>query len=284
MPTLQTYSDLQTQLTGYLQREDLTAQYGIFVTLFEAYANRRLRTRQQETTAILTPAMTVTVSNASAGASNGQGGNLVRLTVSDTEPPFSSDQVTVSGIVGTTEANGIFNINLVDENDIDLIDSNFVNPYISGGSISDVGVVALPADYLAWRSCIWLGSPIRDLDYVEPDIMASRFPDIPIDWPSEFTIENGVLRVMPQDPTPLKFLYYQAIPSIITASSGTNWLMTAHPDLYLFGTLAEVQGFTVDPEKLALWKMRRDELLEEVIQLSAKTRAPSNIRVLGPTP
>lgn len=282
MTTLQSYSDLQSQLTVYLQRTDLISQYGIFTTLFESYANRRLRTRQQEMVAILTPAGTVTVTNASAGASNGQGGNLVRLTVSDTEPPFGSDQVTVSGIVGTVEANGIFNINLIDENDIDLIDSNFVNPYISGGTVSDVGVVALPADYLAWRSCIWLGNPIRDLEYVDADIMASRFPDIPIDWPSEFTIENNVLRVMPQDPTPLKFLYYQMIPSVIT--NGTNWLMTAHPDLYLFGTLAEVQGFTVDPEKLALWKMRRDELLEEVIQLSAKTRAPSNVRPLGPTP
>ena len=51
---LATYSDLQTQIGNWLERADLAAVIPDFVTLFEAYANRRLRTRQMETMATLT--------------------------------------------------------------------------------------------------------------------------------------------------------------------------------------------------------------------------------------
>ena len=53
---LTNYSDLQTQVGIFLARSDLTANIPDFVTLFEACANRRLRTRFQENaTATLTP-------------------------------------------------------------------------------------------------------------------------------------------------------------------------------------------------------------------------------------
>jgi hypothetical protein len=53
---LNNYSDLQTQVGNWLARADLSANIPDFVTLFEACANRRLRTRLQENaTATLTP-------------------------------------------------------------------------------------------------------------------------------------------------------------------------------------------------------------------------------------
>jgi hypothetical protein len=60
--------------------------------------------------------------------------------------------------------------------------------------------------------------------------------------------------------------------------------MTAHPDLYLFGSLAEAGGYTVDVDKLAMWKSRRDELFDEIDKLDKKARAPSQVRVMSPTP
>src|SRR5229473_4782404 len=53
---LTNYSDLQTQVANWLTRSDLAVNIPDFVTLFEACANRRLRTRFQENaTATLTP-------------------------------------------------------------------------------------------------------------------------------------------------------------------------------------------------------------------------------------
>lgn len=278
--SLTNYTDLQTGIQNWLQRQDLNSVIPDFITLFEAVANRRLRVRQMEATTILNPNKVVTITNAAAG---GGSGTLIVLTLTSSAGLTSTDQVTIAGVVGTTEANGIQTI-FVDGNGttVELLGTTFVNAYVSGGTLTDVGNVPLPADYLAWRQVTWLGNPVRNLDYVHPAIMATRFPQIPIDLPSEFTIEGGTLRVMPQDPTALKFLYYQKIPAL--ATNTTNWLMTTHPDLYLFGSLAEAQGYTVDPEKLALWKARRDELFDEVQKLSARTSAPSNVRPIGPTP
>jgi hypothetical protein len=275
---LANYTDLTTAIGTWLQRSDITAQFPTFVQLFEACANRRLRTRWQEAVAILTPQAVVTITGAAAAPSTG----LVRLALTATTALSSSDQVSNTGILGTTEANGQFQISVVDGTHVDLIGQLFSNAYASGGTLTDTGNVPLPGDYLAWRSVTWLGNPNRDLSFVEPAIMTSRFPNLPVDLPSEFSIEGSTLRVMPQDPTPLKFLYYQQIPSLQTNS--TNWLMTAHPDIYLFGALTEAQAYAVNVETAALWKARRDELFDEIEKLSNKTRGPAAVRPVGPTP
>jgi hypothetical protein len=99
-----------------------------------------------------------------------------------------------------------------------------------------------------------------------------------------FTIEGGNIRAMPIDPagTALELVYFQAIPPL--AANATNWLMSAHPDLYLFGALTEAQAYAVNAEAAALWKGRRDELFGEIEQLSNKTRGAGAVRVMGATP
>src|SRR5712672_1575951 len=52
--SLQTYSDLQTAVASWLARADLAANIPDFIAIFEAVANRRLRTRSQELAASLT--------------------------------------------------------------------------------------------------------------------------------------------------------------------------------------------------------------------------------------
>src|SRR5262245_53979280 len=53
--TMATYSDLQTAVGNWIARSDLAANIPDFIMLFESAANRRLRLRQQESTATLAP-------------------------------------------------------------------------------------------------------------------------------------------------------------------------------------------------------------------------------------
>jgi hypothetical protein len=53
--TIATYSDLQAAVGNWLARSDLAANIPDFIMIFEAVANRRLRVRQQESAATLTP-------------------------------------------------------------------------------------------------------------------------------------------------------------------------------------------------------------------------------------
>jgi hypothetical protein len=50
------YTDLQAAIANWLARGDLAANIPDFIAIFEAVANRRLRVRQQESAASLTPA------------------------------------------------------------------------------------------------------------------------------------------------------------------------------------------------------------------------------------
>jgi hypothetical protein len=145
------------------------------------------------------------------------------------------------------------------------------------------GSASLPSDYLQWRRVTWTGSVRQELEYVHPSYLQALYPDTPSDTPTVFTIEGSTLKVRPTSTTGLEFDYYQKIPALADDAT-TNWLLTAHPDLYLFGSLVEAQMFTVDPEQAAIWKARRDEVFDEISNLGRKSQGGGAIRVMGPTP
>lgn len=157
--TIATYTDLQAELGNWLDHSLFSARYPTFIHLFEATANRKLRVKEMEALATLTPAVD--------------------------------------------------------------------------------GTVALPSDYLAYRRCTWTGSARNELRYVQPSYLQAAYPTRPADVPRFFSIENLTLKVMPLDSTPVELGYFQKIPTL--ASNPTNWLLTAHPDLYLFGSMVEAK-------------------------------------------
>lgn len=194
------YTTLQAAIASWIARTTLT-NVPDFISLFEAVANRRLRVRQQEITAGLTP----------------------------------------------------------------------VN-----------AVVTLPADYLLWRRVTWTGSPQTELDYAHPTYLRALYPDSPSGTPRGFSIEGGNLILLPMDNSVIEFEYFAKIPPL--ATSGTNWLMTSHPDLYLAGCMVPAQLFMKDYQAAAAWAGQREDLFLEVERLDVKSRGSSAMRVLGATP
>jgi len=200
--SISTYGELQTAIGTWLDHSLFTARIPDFIALFEAAANRKLRTRFQETSTNLTP--------------------------------------------------------------------------LSGS-------VLLPADYLLWRRVTWTGSPRVELEYVHPSYLQSAYPSSSAGVPRVFTIEGSTLKIRPADDTALEFDYFQKVPAL-SDSSTTNWLLSAHPDLYLFGSLVEAEMFGVNDERAPLWKARRDEIFDEIEKLSNKTRGAGTVRVMGAAP
>ncbi|MCU1327431.1 MAG: hypothetical protein JWN34_2801, partial [Bryobacterales bacterium] len=80
-------------------------------------------------------------STAVTGAAN-NGSGLIRLAVASTTNIITGNKVTVSGVTGTTEANGTWTVTLIDGTHLDLQGSTFTNAYVSGGAanaLTDVG-------------------------------------------------------------------------------------------------------------------------------------------------
>jgi hypothetical protein len=145
------------------------------------------------------------------------------------------------------------------------------------------GAVVLPADYLAWRRVTWAGPPRVELEYVHTSYLQAAYATLAQDIPRVFTIEGSTLKVRPIDNGDLQFDYFQKIPPL-SDGAPTNWLIAAHPDLYLFGALVEAEMFGVNDERAPLWKARRDEIFDEIEKLSNKTRGVGAVRVMGVTP
>lgn len=76
-------------------------------------------------------------------ADNGSG--EIRLTVSSTASLTTGQSLAVRGIVGTTEANDVWQITVIDGTHIDLDGSTFSNVYLSGGQLFGATIIATDA-------------------------------------------------------------------------------------------------------------------------------------------
>src|ERR1700721_1471189 len=101
------------------------------------------------------------------------------------------------------------------------------------------GVATLPGDYLVWRRVTRTRDIPRALEFVHPSSLHALFPTLPQGDPRYFCIEGSNLTLGPSDDTALTFDYFQKIANLASAAGNTNWLWQTHPDIYLFGALAE---------------------------------------------
>lgn len=143
------------------------------------------------------------------------------------------------------------------------------------------GVGPLPADYLTTKKVTWTGAPVGVLQYVVPAYLDALYGNVPQGIPRHYTIEGGNIRVGPSSDSSLDLLYVQRTPAL----NGTlNWLFTKNPDAYVFGSLCEIEAFGINDERAAFWKLRRDEIFDEILKQDFNHRGPMAIRVMGRTP
>lgn len=147
------------------------------------------------------------------------------------------------------------------------------------------GGVGIPADYLAIREIAQSASPFTTLEYAEPRWLDARFPGYPTGSGVYYTIVAGGISVYPQDDTVLNVVYFQKIAALSIIDT-TNWLLTAHPDLYLFGSLCELELFLGNDNRAPLWIQRRDAIYDEIEKLNNRTRYNSGagIQIMNATP
>lgn len=143
------------------------------------------------------------------------------------------------------------------------------------------GAGTLPTDYLSTKRVTWQGSPLVELEYVNPSYLLALYSTTDQGTPLHYTIEGTSIKVRPVNDTSLQMLYVQKTAAV----SGTlSWLFTKHPDAYLFGALCEAEMFGSNDERAPLWKARRDEIFAEIERQDINHRGHMSIRAWGPTP
>lgn len=133
--------------------------------------------------------------------------------------------------------------------------------------------LTLPADFLEMRS---VKTGTRTLEYVTPSALLDHNHTVA----TVYTITGSTLKTNAN--CTVDYTYYKQIPAL-SASTTTNWLLSAHPDAYLFGTLAESAVYTVNNEQAALFSGLRDGLFDAIQQADKRKRWSGAPLRLSPT-
>lgn len=74
----------------------------------------------------------------------------------------------------------------------------------------------------------------------------------------------------------LTLVYDQGITHLADELSGYNWLLLAHPDIYLFGSLLQAESFLENDERLPTWQSKYDMALAQLRRLHVKQDGGAN--------
>lgn len=125
--------------------------------------------------------------------------------------------------------------------------------------------LSLPADFGGMRSVFIEGRPDRPLEQVESSALRLRFGRVTgSPWPQGYAISGNQLQFGPVVGSgAIEMVYWRRIPPL--ATNATNWLLTSHPDVYLYGSLlaAEMRGW--NDNRLPMLKAAFDEGIAEIL-------------------
>lgn len=128
----------------------------------------------------------------------------------------------------------------------------------------DSELVSLPADWLEFENVTVSASPDRQIIYVPIEHIGSKYSSESSGMPAVYSIEGDylVLAPKPDSAYPLPIIYYARFPSVTT--NGTNWLLTNHPNVYLFASLIEAAQYAMNNEMVQVYTSRYNEGLQRL--------------------
>ncbi len=109
------------------------------------------------------------------------------------------------------------------------------------------GTAPLPADFGGVKSLYLDSTRDSDLEFVAPARLRALYPTTEAGTPCHYAIDGETVLIGPY-PSPgsvIKLAYIEGI-TPLGASNATNWLLTAHPDLYVNASLAELHNYLRD--------------------------------------
>ena len=123
----------------------------------------------------------------------------------------------------------------------------------------------LPTDFGGMRTIHIEGAPDRPLEQMAAGEMSRMYASYSAANPMAYAVVAGQLKFapVPASGVTVEMVYYRGTPAL-TATATTNWLLTAHPDAYLIGTLLQAEFRNWNDARLPPLKVRFDEIMEQI--------------------
>lgn len=106
--------------------------------------------------------------------------------------------------------------------------------------------------------------------------------------PLWFTIVGSEMEMLPTPDSAytVEMTYRKLIPNL--QDNSTNWLLTSHPDAYLYGCLLEAEPYMKNDQRIAVWTQGLSAVIDQINGLSMQSQfnaGPLQMMVSGsPTP
>jgi hypothetical protein len=127
--------------------------------------------------------------------------------------------------------------------------------------------VSVPSDFVGVKSFIITSTtPAQKLTYQSPEVM-DELSTLRWNWsdaPMDYTILGSEFRFspIPGQSYTAQLTYYQRIPAL--ASNATNWLLTNHPDAYLYGSALQAVPYLSDDDRVETWAAIFQQIVNDI--------------------
>lgn len=154
-------------------------------------------------------------------------------------------------------------------------------------TIADNSYAAQPSDFVEAISLVVQGSTRVVLQLATAEALETEYASASTSKPEKFTLSGTDFHFGPKPDAvyTIDLKYYAKIPSLSDAAT-TNWLITNHPDVYLYGSLLQAAPYMVDDERIPVWGTLLERALQALKQESTRAEwkgGPTTIRVEGIT-
>ena len=132
-------------------------------------------------------------------------------------------------------------------------------------TVAGTQTVTLPTNYLEVENTSVLTSIERNLVYINIEAMNVKYPSGSASGtPVAYTLEGDSILFgpIPDAVYSISFLYYAKIAAL--SDTPTNWLLTNHPGVYLFGALAEAADYTQNEAGAAKWEAKYQQAIKKL--------------------
>ena len=131
---------------------------------------------------------------------------------------------------------------------------------------------ALPSDFIEARAVVFNSSPHIRLEFLTLSAFQDTYTTTNAANSVHYTITGDKLLVGPYpSTTTVTLTYYQKLPTL-TNDSDTNWLLTGHPDVYLYGSCIASAPYLGEDSRLQTWFGLHDRASGAVAGDDARSR------------
>jgi len=144
----------------------------------------------------------------------------------------------------------------------------------------DAQYVSLPGDFNEMQSFYLKTSPARRLEFITVEELVKKKSEgySTSGKPRYFSIVGSTAEFLPapSESFTAELVYFAKV-AALSDTNTTNWLLTNHPDIYLYGSLMQSAPYLLDDDRLQVWSSMLEKFMTQIETSSEKKLFSSGV-------